>query len=321
MKRSATQVLLGTSQPTDQAPCYVCGGTAYDKSSGVNDLPDSFTSQDMCRAPWSAVVCSQCSSFMAGRPSAENPPQRMFSHAWSERDGWRRFNKSETKPAWDLMLNPPDGPWFLALAESGQIHVVPFASVNYGRSPWIVRLERIDVASSTPEFAALAFAITDAYCAGFSRDNIWTGEPSVRALMAEGARETWTRHHQVFKIYHQSPLMGLICSLLRQDGTHEYRDRCAAIVGGKPSINATKGRTAPRVSDSFHDSRPAKPGLDKGRPPNPLGASGLGIPGPSANGEDLSGNGRGGAARASDRHVGNVGEQMDLFGGSCTGGP
>lgn len=130
-------------------PCYVCGldwPTGLPRSSVVRT---SFTNADQAGAPWSDVICEPCAAAMLGKPSKTDPPLRMHSHLY--RDGsWISFGKGDADAitlTWRTLLDPPDGPWFLALADSMQLHILPWTPLVTGRGPWRVRYERDEVAS------------------------------------------------------------------------------------------------------------------------------------------------------------------------------
>lgn len=285
------------------ALCYTCGGACTSGQATGKAIGPNFTSQAEARAPWSEWVCAGCLAVMAGKPSKDNPPQRMFSHAWSERDGWHRFNKSETAPAWRYLLDPPDCRWFLALADSGQIHLLPFTPVNEGTGAWQIRMERETVAAEPLHFARVAYRAAALYVAGYTREHILTGQPDVNALHRAGV-DVWREHDQHLRAVRGGPVLRLAASLLRKEGTDEWRDECAAVLDGRRPARA--GRAA-------DDSRAQVRGLGQSEPADVLGAHAGGVQGAGDDGDHLRPDGGGSAPGVANPAVLRGSEQLNLF--------
>lgn len=219
--------------------CYVCGGETTRGVSADRALPSSFTAHAECRAPWSTVVCEPCVWVMAGKPSATNPPARMFSHLWSEEGGgwWKENKGGDQAPVWDALLTPPSGRWFLAMAESGQIHLLPFTPVNTHPGAWAVRYEREVIYSTPLRFAALAWHVLRLYAAGFTRAHIESGQPDVEAIRRAGA-DIWRHHDPHINPTRGSALLRLVLALLRKERTDDWLDRCTRALDGAGRLPA-----------------------------------------------------------------------------------
>lgn len=145
--RSATQLLwplLGSPvrddcEPSDGGPCWLCGapwerGQLVERWSGAN-----FTGQNRVRSPVSRYVCEPCVQVCSRvAPVPGRPPKpgkkfggnyRNYTHLY---DAARYSNHSKgEKPAiLDWLRATKTGPWFGAVADSGQKHVLPWAPVN-----------------------------------------------------------------------------------------------------------------------------------------------------------------------------------------------
>jgi hypothetical protein len=99
----------------------------------------SFTGQNRVRAPHSSLVCAPCVWFTSrlspvpGRPPKEGKQfggnYRNYSHVFDER-GYQNFSKGEKPALLAWLRGPKRGPWFAAIADSGQKHVLPWTPIN-----------------------------------------------------------------------------------------------------------------------------------------------------------------------------------------------
>ena len=122
--------------------CWVCGGDATEgmhwrKWSGAN-----FVNQNKVKAPSEQYVCSACVhissriSPVPGRPPKDGKKYggnfRNYTHLFDLGGSPSYVNASKgQKPIiLDWLRKPHAGPWFAAVADSGQKHVIPWAPVN-----------------------------------------------------------------------------------------------------------------------------------------------------------------------------------------------
>lgn len=170
------------------AHCVVCAAPAarthdYDSWQG-----STFTDQNKLRGHGlSTRVCEPCvwaHSWVAPPDQEPNPPGkkglnlRLFSHLWSERDGYRSLNKGD-KPAIRAWLRDRrDGEaWWCCIADTGQKHTLPWTrEANSVRGP--VRFEERDVVIGS---WGLVDAMTAALTAGATKEEIETGRYGQRA--------------------------------------------------------------------------------------------------------------------------------------------
>lgn len=263
--------------------CYLCGGTAERGAPVAKALGGSSTFAAWALAQWSDTICESCVWACGGKPGQQPPPLRMTSHLW--RDGeWVRFDKSRVDLAWRAILDPPDGPWFLALAETGQVQVVPWTPVNAGlsRDCWRVRYEREDVAQTVGAFARTAYAVLSLYLAGYPRQVILAGNPDVNLLRRCGA-DVWREHDRRLARKRGSATLRLACALLRKDGMDEWRD-LAARAGG---IDAAAGRGAADAGDRADAGVPPLDRLAAREPADVLGADAGGRSRTRSHGDDV----------------------------------
>lgn len=162
--------------------CYVCGGSI------VRGLPRSrwmganFTDQNRVAVPVSEWVCEGCVIVMAGRPP---DTQRMFSHL-VDGEHWLRCNKADKgrMRAW-LRAVPKRGPWFAAIADSGQKHLVPWAPINH---PSFVGRVNFEGRIITLGDWALVDEMAELLTLGATKEEMSTGNYGPRAWALCGAR-------------------------------------------------------------------------------------------------------------------------------------
>lgn len=133
--------------------CRVCGaltsrGAPYDRWQGSN-----FTDQNKLRFIAGTVVCEPCIWAHAWNPPPDQPPPapgkkglnlRLFSHLFDD-DGYRSLNKADKPAIRDWLCAPKSPPWWCAIADTGQKHVVPWTPVNLHPRLGVIRFEESDV--------------------------------------------------------------------------------------------------------------------------------------------------------------------------------
>ena len=216
--------------------CAVCGNQADLTTATSKVLTTSFTDHDALRVPMSPRLCCACTWAMTGRP-----PVTMRLWTWLYRTDkslpashpkcvhdWVKSpatacNKADVSAIWDLLLDPPKSPWFASIADSGQLHVLPFAGVNRGRA-WTVRFDRVDIASTSYEFGRILHAAATLYAGGFIKEDILTGRPHPSKLVKHGI-SLWRDNWRGLAPLQGSELLRLSVWLLRKDTVDEIRRR------------------------------------------------------------------------------------------------
>lgn len=220
----------GVAEPMD-GPCLVCG---FPFPTGVHQkdaIPPSDTDRLFYAAPFSTMVCSGCAWASSG-----SPPNtfRMWSVVYAEGATFPEHheavvkvigegraptlallkderqvcltNKGLTDPVTSLLLNPPDTPWFVSIATSGQIHTLRAAKTNVGRS-WVVRLERQDVFGDSDTFADVLYHSGRLKQLGFGDADILSGEPNINSLFRNPSG--WQKHISHLSHYLNSGILEL----------------------------------------------------------------------------------------------------------------
>lgn len=203
MLSSAPQYVVGGLHPFVQletcgivpavgVACWLCGGEASTGQLVDAWLGSSFTGFTAARAPSSEWIC-ECCVYVCGRlsPVPGRPPKegkehggnwRNYSHLY-DNGNYSNASKGEKDRIRAFLRSPKAGPWFAAIADSGQKHVLPFAPMNpRGARGGVVRFEELDVV--LPPTAAgwkLLDDIAELLTMGATKDELSTGQFTPRA--------------------------------------------------------------------------------------------------------------------------------------------
>lgn len=253
-------------------PCYWCGvdcagaGTPQEVVCG-----DTFTDHHAAQCPWSSVICAPCSWVFGGSPPNT---YRNWSAAWSA--AWEQApanhakvaplidpapavhlqNKADLSAHLSLLLSPPTCEWFVSLADTGQIHTLPYTPMNRGDG-WQIRLERDDIRSDSRTFGCALHAVASAYAAGFSTDAIATGEPHPTSLLRAGIA-AWRRLDAPLQPIRGGALMRLALFFIRKDKGDELvrlTQPHADAAGRRRPLPAAPHGLPPRDGDAPRDPR------------------------------------------------------------------
>jgi len=166
-------------------------------------------------------------------------------------------NKADLSHVINTLLAPPEGPYGVVVADSGQIHCLPQARLNWQSRQWTVRFERSDVTSTPERFGHVLHHCAALYAGGFIKDDILSGQPAPSKLVKHGL-EFW-RHHNTELLRHRGgALLELSVFLLREGNRDELRDRTARfgspLCPGVAAVSIDRQDTADRLVASSSDS-------------------------------------------------------------------
>ncbi|MFQ3637876.1 MAG: hypothetical protein SNJ57_18790 [Cyanobacteriota bacterium] len=91
----------------------------------------------------------------------------------------------------DVLLNPPQPPFTLAIAESGQKHILPWAQEALDRDRFPVQFELDTLYVDRAEFTALLSAYESLMALGFSKTEIDAGDYRSDRLVAAMSQGFW----------------------------------------------------------------------------------------------------------------------------------
>lgn len=148
--------------------CWLCGG-----ETGGNGLPvkkailDTFTNRDMARAPASNYVCAGC-AFCLSQLNLRN-----YS-SLATLTGLVHPTRAEIR---DILISPPEPPFVLCIAVSGQKHLHFKSEISYSQDFYPVQMEETRITVNVKLLTKVLNLIERLYTV-FSKDEIKTGRYS-----------------------------------------------------------------------------------------------------------------------------------------------
>ncbi len=186
-------------------PCWLCGapwgrGQPVRKWSGA-----SFTGQNRVRCITSSHVCEPCVQVCSRvAPVPGRPPKpgkkfggnfRNYSHLYANGD-YTNASKGEKPAILDWLTRPKQGPWFAAIADSGQKHVLPWVPVNAG-SRIAGRVLFDEAAVELPQSFSLVGSMAHLLTCGATKEEIARGDYRVQTwLRCQVAVEMFEHAHR-----------------------------------------------------------------------------------------------------------------------------
>lgn len=163
-------------QDVSDEACWLCGGETGGQGLPVKKaILDTFTDHDMARQPASQSVCSGCAfclSFLSLRNYSILATQGELRHP----------TRAELR---DILLNPPEPPFVLCIATSGQKWLHFKGEVSYSRNGYPVQLEETRVYVDTSQLEHVLVLVENLYTV-FSKKEILSGEYSQNRIKKFG---------------------------------------------------------------------------------------------------------------------------------------
>ena len=163
-------------QDVPDEACWLCGGETGGRGLPVKKaILDTFTDRDMARHPASQSVCSGCAfclSFMS---------LRNYS-ILATRNELRHPSRAKIR---DILLNPPEPPFVLCIATSGQKWLHFKGEVSYSQNNYPIQLEETRVYVDTGQLERILVLVEDLYTV-FSKKEILSGEYSQNRIRKFG---------------------------------------------------------------------------------------------------------------------------------------
>lgn len=212
--------------------CYLCAKPG----SNPLDLSNSFTMHSSAKCPNSKVLCNRCYSTISGDQKQLwyfNPNKDKWSKLWGRSlsriyqgetliapivDGFHTEGKDTFLVVKNLLtraeirkflLNPPEPPFTIAIAESGQKHIIPWALEAHSKDLFPVQFE-LDTLYIDSRFKNLLCVYERLLSLEFSKTEIDTGDyRSDRLLKYVGNAEYWDLENQL-KYFRGTRMLQLI---------------------------------------------------------------------------------------------------------------
>ena len=224
--------------------CYLCGKPA----TLPLELKDSFTAHSVCKVPTSDRMCDRCNAAING------DEKQLFY--WNEGKGkwskiWGRSlsrlyagdkllsptidgNHTEGKDTLPIVsslatraqmrgwiLNPPEPPFTIAISETGQKHIIPWAQEGYSQDHFPVQFELDSVWVNRSATGNLINAFESLMGLSFSKTEITTGEYHSDRLMRSFS--AYLPHEAIVSPYRGSRLLDLVAHVAQKPEIEEQK--------------------------------------------------------------------------------------------------
>ena len=180
--------------------CHLCGKLGDWHHRTPDLLTQYFTARSICKAPTSESVCDRCHWCLKGRGFFWNESKgkwsKLFVRALTvlyQNDrlvfpvlGEPHTEGKDTFPTVpelatrvmirDWLLDPPEPPFTIAITESGQKYVLPWAQTAYNRDRFPVQFELDTIYIDRAQFSSLLSYYESLLALGFSKSEIDSGE-------------------------------------------------------------------------------------------------------------------------------------------------
>lgn len=260
---------LPTHLDGDWTRCWVCSGATGGRGMPVARWDGAnFTGQTRIRYPGGQAICEPCLWVMARATPVPGKTGNWRNYSVLYEHGHAPVIASKgDKPVLRAWLRAPrQGPWFAALANSGQKHVVPYVPLNRGGSRRVLFDEELLDLPSSEAGWAIVDELTALLTAGATKEEVERGdygtgtirrcEASVRAFEA--------RHGRL----RGSAWFGLVVFLAQRD-EEAVAARLAAEAEARKAKAAQQKATAPRArrvqGATKAQSTATKPRAQKGK--------------------------------------------------------
>ena len=204
-----------------ESACACCGAASLHTCPAP--FSDVFTDWDKLARPDSIRVCPACAFAFFERVPMEGREklQRMRTYSHVVAAGkWHIYTKGDKDAIRSILLDPPDGAWMCAIAESGQKHVLFRASVNTGKNAYHVQFEETSVFVRRDAFVDLVSHVEALYVY-FSKAAIESGEylalPKIINQYGPQIIDEWDHHEQYIRRYRPSRMLDLALFVARKE--------------------------------------------------------------------------------------------------------
>jgi hypothetical protein len=181
--------------------CYLC---AANNATLPLKLKDSFTAHSLAKCPQSDKLCDRCEYSINLRANYFNPNKGKFSVLYSRNWSWLWIGQKLIYPTFNgekdglpvvenlptremirgWLLDPPKPPFTIAIAESGQKHVLFLAQEGLTKDVFPVQFELDRIYIYRDSFAQILHAFESLMGLGATKTEIVTGNYKSQFLLA-----------------------------------------------------------------------------------------------------------------------------------------
>lgn len=270
---------LPSHLPGDWSRCWVCAGETRGRGSPIADWDGAnFTGQTRVRYPRGQAICEPCLWVMARNSDVPglNGNWRNYSVLYAEGEPLVIRSKGDKPAVLAWLRRPHAAPWFAALANSGQKHVVPYVPTNgAGRARALFDEELIDLPSS-PEGWRIVDELAALLTAGATKEEVERGEYAGALSRCEPEVRAFEARHGHLR---GSGWFALVVFLAQRDeaevAARLEREAEARAAKKAREREATKSARAPKPkADKPSRAKETKRGAKRGDEGSPLGCDG-----------------------------------------------
>lgn len=231
---TASGLFIGQEQSGEHR-CFYCGSFCGSDHKAKDYVKDTFTNRDIVRFPGSGYVCRGCvESLGAGsdeitmvdgtirpRTSPRGMQPRMFSWVLSK-TGNLAATKAHISQLREIILSPPEPPFAIILADSGQKQLIFRAPVAWDRGWYPLLLEDMEIMVDTERLREYLVTAMQ-FCAATGKPALMEAEQPSLAIRIYDYYESSDPWEAWVRIY-QEPLARLAAWLCpnKEDSQNEY---------------------------------------------------------------------------------------------------
>lgn len=157
--------------------CWLCGGETHGKGTPKKKtIKPTFTNHDIAKAPMSSSICEACTWGLS------NSTLRNYSIV-ATASGLEHPSKAQIR---QYLIVPPEPPFVITIAVSGQKWLHIFAKLNYSNELFEVMYEQTPVQVKPAKFKQVIELVEELYNAGFTKEEILKGQYQAHKIQAFG---------------------------------------------------------------------------------------------------------------------------------------
>lgn len=179
--------------PVDDHLCWLCGGETNGEGVPTKKaIKPTFTDHALARAPESNSICKPCAWCLSWR--------EMRNYSIIATGKWLMHPDRTMLRGW--LIKPPDPPFVICAAVSGQKWLHIRAEIAHSRSDFPVQFEDTRIYTDPARLKEMLFPIEMLYSNGFSKAEIESGNYNQKRIIDYGLR-AWMREEDKLREYRQ----------------------------------------------------------------------------------------------------------------------
>ena len=185
--------------------CWLCGCETEAGHPKKKIIKPTFTDHDLAAIPWAEAVCEHCAWALSYREL------RNYS-ILATGDGLYHPSRPQIR---ETILSPPEPPFLLAVAESGQRWLHFKAKVNLSNKRFSVRMDNFEVIVSPEQFENILNPVEELYQT-FTKAEIESGNYQSHRIREFGL-ERWEQLEKVVGPTRKSSLFQLVLFVAQRE--------------------------------------------------------------------------------------------------------